>query len=276
MSAASSPDRDGDAGRLVELGLTPTEARAYVALLQHGSSNAATVAQRAGVPRPKVYEALGSLERRGFVRSSGARVRTFDPVPSTVAVPEWVARRDQERKLDSEREQQLAGELSARLPSPPERTETTDPDELMRVVEGRARTAELFEALVAGAEQTVDVSYAGFGVRTRERWTIAETDALARGVRVRVLFVPELLDDDARYRPMLDAGGEVRVSGDFPLKLAIRDSEEALVVLLSEAREGDAVRAVAIRHPDLVSPLQLLFQQEWRRAAPVDRQDPSP
>ncbi|QBI20410.1 TrmB family transcriptional regulator [Egibacter rhizosphaerae] len=257
--------------RLVELGLTRNEARAYLSLLRHGRRSAAEVAEAAGIPRPKVYEALNALERRGFVRSGGQRVRAFEAVHSEVALPEWVSRRDQERKLEAEREQRLADELSATLPSPPEPTPAPAHTELIDVTEGREETAGLYEDLVARTNRTVDVSYAGFGVRPRERWADAERGALDRGVRVRVLFAPELLDDPARWRPVEEAGGAVRISATFPLKLAIRDGEEALVVLLSEARDGgEGVRTVAIRHPDLVAPLQLLFQQEWRRARAVD------
>lgn len=261
------------ADELVDLGITRNEARAYLALLGRGRSTAAEVAEAAGIPRPKVYEALHALERRGFARSAGARVRTFEPVDSDLALHEWVERRDQERRQEAERERRLAGRLAAALPAPASdaRRGTQGQEGLIEVVEGRERTARLYEELVAGTVRAVDVSYAGFAVRPRERWTLVETEALARGVRVRVLFAPDLLDDPSRYEPTIAAGGEVRASADFPLKLAIRDGEEALIVLLSEADEREeAIRTVVIRHPDLVAPLQLLFQQEWRRARAVD------
>lgn len=52
---------------LVSLGLTDYEARAYVALAQHGPLNGYEVAKHSGVPRANVYAALERLERRRIV-----------------------------------------------------------------------------------------------------------------------------------------------------------------------------------------------------------------
>src|SRR5205807_3364011 len=67
--AAAASGREGgeaEATRLLtELGLAVNEARVYLALLRFfDSPTAAEAASAAGVPRPKVYEALQALEGR--------------------------------------------------------------------------------------------------------------------------------------------------------------------------------------------------------------------
>lgn len=73
-------------GKLVELGLTEYEARAYLALLIKGSMGASELALASGVPRVKVYEAINGLVKKGLVEVYG-RPRKFsvvsDPAPLT-------------------------------------------------------------------------------------------------------------------------------------------------------------------------------------------------
>ncbi len=72
---------------LTKLGLTFNEARAYKALVMVGSSNARRIAEISGVPRSKVYETLGSLERKGFVqRILGKEPATFQALPPRATI----------------------------------------------------------------------------------------------------------------------------------------------------------------------------------------------
>jgi sugar-specific transcriptional regulator TrmB len=95
------PGRQADGAEatrlLTELGLTVNEARVYLALLRSESPTAAEAATAAGVPRPKVYEALQALEGRGFSKSIGGRVRRFVPVDPESALSGWLSHREHER-----------------------------------------------------------------------------------------------------------------------------------------------------------------------------------
>ncbi|MCH8906890.1 MAG: TrmB family transcriptional regulator [Candidatus Heimdallarchaeota archaeon] len=52
---------------LISLGLPRWEAQTYVALYQHGLSEATPLARKANIPQPKIYTHLGSLETKGFI-----------------------------------------------------------------------------------------------------------------------------------------------------------------------------------------------------------------
>ena len=77
------------AGRLVELGLTSYEAKAYLALVRRDSFAAADVARLAGIPRQRIYDVLATLVQKGLasqrpghadeVRRRRARVRDRAP-----------------------------------------------------------------------------------------------------------------------------------------------------------------------------------------------------
>lgn len=55
--------------RLVELGVTESQARAYLALLDLGPSTVGQVSQATGVPRTRLYEVFAELQRAGLVDS---------------------------------------------------------------------------------------------------------------------------------------------------------------------------------------------------------------
>ncbi len=59
--------------------LTEYEMRAYLYLLKAGLSTASQLSDEASIPYSKVYEALNSLERRGWIKSQEDRSRLYYP-----------------------------------------------------------------------------------------------------------------------------------------------------------------------------------------------------
>lgn len=64
---------------LRELGLTEYEARAYLSLLEKGVLTASEVSEHANVPYSKIYEALNSLERKGWTETRRSRPSRYYP-----------------------------------------------------------------------------------------------------------------------------------------------------------------------------------------------------
>ncbi len=76
-----------NADRLVELGLTSYEAKAYLALIRRGSTAAADVARLAGIPRQRIYDVLGlARSQKGSRRSDPARQRSTPAVAPEFAI----------------------------------------------------------------------------------------------------------------------------------------------------------------------------------------------
>jgi len=68
---------------LRELGLTEYETRAYLALLEKGVLTASHVSEHSNVPYSKIYETLGSLERKGWIETEHGRPeRHYPKAPS--------------------------------------------------------------------------------------------------------------------------------------------------------------------------------------------------
>lgn len=260
---------EGVLAQLAELGMTPSEARAYLVLLRSGGATAAEVARATGVSRPKTYQALASLETRGFCTTVKARASRFQPVPSEIALQGLLKRRDEERESLRERERQLAGELAKTLPVLGHDSPAGVP-EYLEIVSGRFRTTEVLEQLTRDARETLLVMHRRPFLQPRTRWNVAEIEAVQRGVSVRVICIDEVLDERSRYVPLAEAGAELRVSADLPMKLALRDREEAMIALRDPATGEQGATSVIVRHPDLVTALELLFEKEWASARRID------
>jgi HTH-type transcriptional regulator, sugar sensing transcriptional regulator len=78
-----APNRDPNAGLsgdLQELGFTDYEARVYVALLLASPATAYEISKNNALPRPNVYGALESLERKGAVQRASSEPVRYIPV----------------------------------------------------------------------------------------------------------------------------------------------------------------------------------------------------
>ena len=66
---------------LLAYGLNEYEARAYLALLQHGPAVAGDISRRSGIPRPRVYDTLQRLIEASLVAENGGSPRSYAPLP---------------------------------------------------------------------------------------------------------------------------------------------------------------------------------------------------
>jgi sugar-specific transcriptional regulator TrmB len=71
---------------LQEFGLTDYEIRSYTSLLEMGPATASELSEASGVPYSKIYEVLGSLEKKGWIEMEHGRPRRYYPKPPSVAM----------------------------------------------------------------------------------------------------------------------------------------------------------------------------------------------
>lgn len=260
---------------LGELGLTSKQARAYVALMRVAPATASEVADAAGISRPKVYEVLKSLEQQGFSYVRGDRVARWHAVDAEVALGELARRREQERQSATARDEQLVAGLREALPAPAGEDDLHD-SRFMRARVGAEATLEMLVDIVGRAERRLDIVVTTPVIQQRSEWHLAELGALARGVSVRVIYGSDLVDDPERYRPLLEAGAEVRQSSNLPLKMIVRDDGAEAVVSLVDSSDGEFVAmSVLVGQHELVAPFQLLFNRQWRQASELAADPPA-
>ncbi|PSQ03849.1 TrmB family transcriptional regulator [Halobacteriales archaeon QS_6_71_20] len=178
-------------------GLSPYQAEAYVTLLELGTASATDVAEASGVPAPRIYDVLRSLEEREYIETyeqGSLRARAHSP---TTVLDDLRERAD--------RLEQAAEEVEHRWEQP-----ELDAGDASIVTRFRT-VVERAESFIADASHQILLSTTATNLR---RLAPALREASGRGVSVRVSVhtadgeappSPELFDGvclEARHRPL--------------------------------------------------------------------------
>lgn len=250
---------------LEELGLTKTEARIYLCLLEQSPLAAGTIADLTGTSRSSVYLILRSLVDKGLVDAGAGYSSRFQPSAPDVALT-GLLERDREELRERERSVQTA------LPDLMQRFATSagGDGELVEILRTPKIVGDRFDRLHAAAEHTIDIV-------VRRPVQVGgsnqpELDALARGVRARAIYDHGLMHHPAvaeNIGAWVAAGEEARVfHGDLPMKWAVFDGHTVLMPLFAPGLGG--VVALIVRSRELAGALGLLFDTLWTASVAVE------
>ena len=234
------------------LGLTKTEIRSYVALLEGGTMTASEVSRNARVPYSKVYQALETLHGKGWVERQRSRPILYTAKPPESALEELRALHESEAR---EREKVALAEL-------------------VKVYEkkGEQERPEIW-ILRGGAEILARVK--NTALDSRDELLIALPVGIApyadqvasilaaikqRGVKISILTslgLPEKSYD------ALSSTAEVRTRRTMFGGGVIADSKE-VVLLLGGGEGANSALAIWADHPGLASFARDYFQFLWK------------
>lgn len=140
--------------QLLSYGLSESEARVYLALLQHPSLGASTLAKMTSVPRSHLYEVLASLQAAGLVDvflQGAARAYRARPLH------EYLERRIRDQRGQAaEMEASLEDVRQSFLPLPIDAPGQDDAG-AFRLIIGRRAVAREIDRLIAEAVSTVTI-----------------------------------------------------------------------------------------------------------------------
>lgn len=247
--------------RLVRLGLTTYEARAYVALVRRDSFTAAQVARQSGLPRQRIYDVLGSLVEKGLASTRPGTVVKYAAIAPELAIERLVASR---RIAMADLEQDAAALVAALGPEFAAGQAHSDPLEYIEVLRDRGAINERFAELQAGIKREILVftkpPYATPPQENVEGIEVTRTH-VARSVYEFSIFDDEATTDGVRR--FIEAGEEARFVEQVPLKLVIID--EAIVMFGMQDPVGGAsdLTIMVVEHPALASTLKLAFDSVW-------------
>ena len=227
--------------KLVKIGFSEYEAKAYVALLRESPVTGYQLSKQSGVPRSMIYEVLGKLTARGAamtLRKGGAT--QYAPVPAEEFLDQ--IHREQEELIFS-----LKDDLAAL---------TSAPDlEYVWNIEGHENVMAKAEEMIRQAKTRI---YLALLPVTFPALQPALEDAAQRGVKVVVYTTKDLdlLGGQVIVAPMFDARDRVE---ELMLILVI-DGEEVLV--------GERLTATQARASWTSSPLLVFIAEHHLRTDP--------
>ncbi len=171
---------------LKKLGLSTYEARVYVTLIQRGESTAGDLSSAADVPRPRIYDILEKLEKRGFVVSTVGRPTRFKAVPPSRALQSLI----EEKKKELEEMKARISEVAAKLERLGREEETEGGVWVLR--NPSLSRSKLFEVISSATREVVVSLHNHLLSSYGDIIQRAIEDAVTRGVDVKVLLPKNL------------------------------------------------------------------------------------
>jgi sugar-specific transcriptional regulator TrmB len=242
---------------LNQVGLTEYETKAYLTLLEHGVMTASVISEQSGVPYSKVYEALNSLERKGWIEVEGGRPSRYFPKAPSEALE--VARLRMEDMVDGWRHVVL-GELQPLY----ERRELLEKPDIW-ILRGEFSILAKLREMLGVTKKEVMIAAPVFAKDFVDAFVAVLRQLRDSGVNVQVMMagawdVKKIAGvGEARIRDNLFGGG------------IIVDGKEA-ILFLGEAETGASYSGLLViwsNHVGLVKFAREYFQLLWDTAKPV-------
>jgi HTH-type transcriptional regulator, sugar sensing transcriptional regulator len=233
------------------LGLNGSEVKAYIALLKGGSMTANDVSREARIPYSKVYDALESLHKRGWVEVQKSRPIVYTAKPPDAALEELKARSETERK---EREQVALEELMTIYVS---RGEQERPD--IWIMRGTNEILSRVKNLLLNCRTELLIALPPQLVSLTDRIEPLMATLKEKGVRSLILTSPELPRGAAEQ---LGKYAEIRTRKTMYGGGLVSDSRE-VVLLLAGGEQGGLPLAIWASHHGLASFAKDYFEFLW-------------
>ncbi len=250
--------------RLVHLGLTLYEARAYVALIRRDGSTPAEVAKVAGVPRPRIYDVIASLVAKGLASERPGRTARFVAVPPDEAVNKLVnIHRERLQSLEAD-----ADAVRAELgPAFLEGSAHSDPLDYIELIRSPEAIGKRFNELQrATVREMLTFSKMPAAVRVDKNDAGIE---LARTRVLRTVYESALLDDPITregIQRFIDAGEQARFVEELPMKLGIIDERIVMLAMIDPLAGDSGLTTLVIENDQLARCLKIAFEQVWATA----------
>lgn len=235
------------------LGLNKTEIRTYAALLEAGTLTASEASRAARVPYSKVYDALESLRRKGWVERQRSRPLLYTAKPPEGALEELRSQREDKTREDEK-------VALAELTSIRERMgEQERPD--IWILRGAAEILSRVKGTVVNARNELLVALPVGIAPYADEVAALLTAVKERGVKIEILTSADLPDEPLSA---LSASAEVRSRKTMFGGGVIADSKDVVLLLGGGGKKGaNSALAIWADHPGLASFARDYFQFLW-------------
>nr|MDO8132620.1 helix-turn-helix domain-containing protein [Candidatus Njordarchaeum guaymaensis] len=256
-----------------ELGLSPYESRTFLSLLTLGPMSPSEIAQRADIPRPRIYDVLRSLVQKGLLMEQSGKPAIYAPVDPSEALRNLLTELEHETSRQLEERREIVRTLSTQLSQMYKETKHLKLEESKVWFTERDTT---FISMYIEAIRNCDkeVLIASTSPTPPEKEILeAVRHALKKGKSVRVVrqitegWTLKDLEDYERY---IKAGSQVRYLDikEIPLRFMIFDDRDVILVFPSE-KGSTALEALWLRIPPLARILHQQFEELWKKGTPI-------
>ena len=263
---------DGESTRtLVDLGLTNTQARVYLALLLRGTSLIKEIARVSGVARPDTYRAITELQERGLVEKLLTVPTKFKPLTIEEAIGILMLRKTRENMELTERANRLIKSFETKKKKAPEIEES----QFILVPSGETLQLRA-QKMMENAQELISIVAPRRRIHPFLRQNLdLIKKTLKRKVIIRVITdkakqntVPEILELEK-----LKMFEITYVATEQPVLFILADDKEILLITSAQF-EYSASTAFWSNNPGLIELAQGYFELTWSTLASNDDSTP--
>ena len=254
--------------RLQQLGLNAYEARTYMVLLGHTRFKALDLANRAKVPRQKIYEVLDGLVGKGFAHVVQERTKLFSAVEPGLAIPNYLASRREILERELSDQSRLAATIIDDLSAAYCRGRSGRGSlDFLRIISEPGQSGAHFREMLAEVrEEYLEFSRPPYAGEPFEADLVVS--AVGRGVTCRILVESASLSslEGPGRTPLRSLGVDVRLMDRIPMKLALFDGVRGMIALLDPVLTTPSWTTVVFDHVGMGQAMRGLFEDCWGRA----------
>jgi sugar-specific transcriptional regulator TrmB/DNA-binding CsgD family transcriptional regulator len=246
---------------LTALGLSELEEAVYRALLVAPGRSLSSIAEALEAGRERCRRSLTILESRGLISRGPQGDPRFFPAPPGLAIEALIRAKEEELQRTRLAARELDQAFAEQGRSGQERR-------VVEILTGREAILQRFEQLQLTADQFLRVFDKPPHATLAPN--VVQQQPLAAGVRYLSVYEAASLELPGRLeivKQYVRWGEEARVVSGVPMKLAIADSDLALVPLSIE--EPGIEESLLIHESPLLDALVMLFDRIWQEAAPI-------
>ncbi len=251
-----------------DVGLTPYEARAYVAILHNGPLSPTGVNQKSGIPRPRTYDALNSLVGKGLLVEQPGKPSKYLAVDPQIGLMKLMEGFEKEisRQLEKQRDavKSLVSVLSESYANVGDKK--LDDDIVWVTRKDSALVAKYSEAIRNLKDELIMVT--ALETPPDKEILRAVKDALKRKITSRVIRPITSgwsLKDIKQYLELITLGDDIRQLDYDGLSFAIFDRKEIVLWLPPHPSRA----TIWIRLPLLAEVLLDHFDSLWEKGEPA-------
>ncbi|UCE09470.1 MAG: TrmB family transcriptional regulator [Candidatus Thorarchaeota archaeon] len=262
-------DRDELIQTLVdEMGLTPYEAKAYVAILYHGPLTPKGVNQKSGIPRPRTYDVLNSLVGKGLLMEQPGKPPKYSAVDPKIGLKKLMEDLEEKMVRDVKHGWTAVESLVSSLSGPytTAKDETSEEDLVWVTRKDRAMIARYSEAIRSVRKELVVAT--ALATPPDKEVLAAVRHILKRKKSSRVIRPIGSnwsKDDLNEYGELIKLGDDIRHLEYAGLTFAVFDRKEVVLWLPPHP----STTTVWIKLPQLAEILMSHFETLWEQGKPA-------
>ncbi len=173
---------------LRRLGLNKYEAKAFLTLTTNGTMTAGQLSDHAGLPRPRVYDILVELKRKGFVKfNTKEKLVKYEAIDAKQALDTYKKVKGEELKEEWKEVDALGAQLDKLLKNG-KTVSKLDSSDSIWTLKGRDSIYTKLASMIEAAKSDIVLATTSSGIerKMKEHGTLLEK-ARGRGVKVSIM-----------------------------------------------------------------------------------------